>query len=680
MFVFVISSWTGQTLQNPTTIIHPAPKVMAEYEGPDDQPVDRPRPIFTYDDGSPVKFHIQKNLPQHMIEYLERLIADNGGTVTSEIVWKGFVLVDPRTAKGQRFQEKHTRHDRPQRYVVCYTFVAASITKGRMLEPQKMDNVLPIFEDEEKPVKVYLGLPPGASRTRALRKTITLYGGQVVDRTREAKVVIGDPTQATFRQLEKYRDPPRTYLEPLSWVKECLDTRKYSHSIVVLQPALPKQPGRPVGTGRTEYTPEEDKLLIQYIASKCPTLGGRSGNKIYKELCERPDLYRWSTTHTWQSWRNRYYKDMPRFNAAIARYLEARHLQLQVPPARQPQDQAGDNDDGDDNDDDDDDDDKDQLEYEEPASRANVVPRTAPKRPAPDDEDGRSEPETDQERTKARKRTRVDVQIEPNNDPNAQQLMFGHTGPPSEEEPQPWSGGTTSLGNASHPSTALASSTTRVSSGTNMSPPKRAARSSGGKNSVSVKAKGKMRAVQSEDSPPQEASGDPAGQEKREVSVEPVRPTRVTRQNSAQPQSTTHVEPVTNTTKRQARGAAKRAGDKAKVVASASSTRKPAKKPTPAPQPKPLPQDSSSSSHISDVSADALATEELLILQEQDEEQSNDMMLDAAPHAEDEDGELGSSNEESDSESMSPRILSMDTQQYMRRDLRQRPQRKPFDL
>ncbi|KAG8891485.1 hypothetical protein FRC00_013618, partial [Tulasnella sp. 408] len=187
---------------------------MAEYEGPDDQPVARARPIFTYDDGAPVKFHIQKNLPQHMIEYLERLIVNNGGAVTSEIVWKGYVLVDPRTAKGQRFQEKHTRDDRPQRYVVCYTFVAASVTKGRMLEPQKMENVTPIFEDDEKPVKLYVGLHPGASRTRALKKTITLYGGQVVDHAREAKVVIGDPTEPNFRQLEKYRDPPRTYLEP----------------------------------------------------------------------------------------------------------------------------------------------------------------------------------------------------------------------------------------------------------------------------------------------------------------------------------------------------------------------------------------------------------------------------------------------------------------------------------
>ncbi|KAG9050798.1 hypothetical protein FS837_002354 [Tulasnella sp. UAMH 9824] len=639
---------------------------MAEYEGPDDQPVARARPIFTYDDGAPVKFHIQKNLPQHMIEYLERLIVTNGGTVTSEIVWKGYVLVDPRTAKGQRFQKNHTRNDRPQRYVVCYTFVAASVTKGRMLEPQKMENVIPIFEDDEKPVKIYVGLHPGASRTRALKKTLTLYGGQVVELAREAKVVIGDPTEANFRQLEKYRDPPRTYLEPLSWVKGCLDARKYSHNIVVLPPALPKQPGRKPGTGRAEYTPEEDKLLIEYIATKCPTLGGRSGNKIYRDLCERPDLYEWSTAHTWQSWRNRYYKDMPRFNAAIARYLEARHLQLQAQPAHQPQDQ-------DSSSDDDDDDANDQLEYEEPANRANVAPKTAPKRPAPDDEDGRSESETDQERTKARKRTRVDAEIDPDAGLNAQELMFK-----AFEEPEPQSGRTTSFGNASHPSTTLASSTTRVSSGTNRSPPKPAARSSGGKTSVSAKAKGKMRAVQSEDSPPpQEANGDPAVQEESEAPVEPVRHTRVTRQTSAQPPATTHREPFTHATKRPARGAAKRAGDKAKVVAPASNTRKPAKKPALAARPKPPPQASSSSSHISDISADALAAEELLIPQEQDEEQPNDMVVDKA---EDEDEELESSSGESDSESAPPGILSMDTQQYMRRDLRERPQRKPFDL
>lgn len=161
---------------------------------------------------------------------------------------------------------------------------------------------------------------------------------------------------------------------------------------------------------------------------------------------------------------------------------------------------------------------------------------------------------------------------------------------------------------------------------------------------------------------------------------EQPRPTRATRKTSAQPPATTHPEPVTNATKRPARGAAKRAGDKAKVVAPASNTRKPAKKPAVAAQPKPPPQASSSSSHVSDISADALATEELLIPQEQDEEQSNDMAVDTAPHAEDEDEELESERGESDPEIAPPGILSMDTQQYMSRNLRDRPQRKPFDL
>lgn len=201
---------------------------------------------------------------------------------------------------------------------------------------------------------------------------------------------------------------------------------------------------------------------------------------------------------------------MARFNAAIARHLEAGHLRFPAPPRRQPQGQA------------DDDEDRDQLEYEEPEDQEDApAPRAASKRPAPQDEDsgGHSESDTDHERAAARKRPRKDLQTKPDNKLNAEQLMFEYLGWQQAENSR-----TTFLGDTSHPSTAVASSTTRISNGTHASPSKSAGRSSGGTNPMSEKARGKMRDVQSEDVPPVQVTGvEPAKRVEPRVSAEPVR-------------------------------------------------------------------------------------------------------------------------------------------------------------
>lgn len=69
-----------------------------------------------------------------------------------------------------------------------------------------------------------------------------------------------------------------------------------------------REPGainRPAKGGRTPYTPEEDRLLYRWVRDCLKNgTGTASGNEIYKQLeAKHP-------RHTWQSWRDRYLKQL----------------------------------------------------------------------------------------------------------------------------------------------------------------------------------------------------------------------------------------------------------------------------------------------------------------------------------------------------------------------------------
>ncbi|KAI9069447.1 hypothetical protein FKP32DRAFT_1586837 [Trametes sanguinea] len=74
---------------------------------------------------------------------------------------------------------------------------------------------------------------------------------------------------------------------------------------------------------RTPFTKEHDDLLAKYIAKYNPEMKGRSGRNLYQRLVEnRDNLWPFSKHHTWQSWRERYVRDQPRFDKMIRKYIK----------------------------------------------------------------------------------------------------------------------------------------------------------------------------------------------------------------------------------------------------------------------------------------------------------------------------------------------------------------------
>ncbi|KAG1731177.1 uncharacterized protein EDB91DRAFT_1252242 [Suillus paluster] len=99
------------------------------------------------------------------------------------------------------------------------------------------------------------------------------------------------------------------------------------------------------GTGRrvrTDFTTDEDILLVKFIATYNPTKQNRSGNTLYKRLVENASFshvdgkWNWSKTHPWPSWRDRYVKNADEFDRKIARYQKKKGINSEKQPSREP--------------------------------------------------------------------------------------------------------------------------------------------------------------------------------------------------------------------------------------------------------------------------------------------------------------------------------------------------------
>ena len=75
---------------------------------------------------------------------------------------KGYLLVDPESEKGERMMKRWNDPERPDRHVVCYTFVLVSVHKRALVPDKKMEGIAPVFMHEGDPVTIYVdrGLGP----------------------------------------------------------------------------------------------------------------------------------------------------------------------------------------------------------------------------------------------------------------------------------------------------------------------------------------------------------------------------------------------------------------------------------------------------------------------------------------------------------------------------------------
>ncbi|KAF8529674.1 hypothetical protein BU17DRAFT_8045, partial [Hysterangium stoloniferum] len=265
--------------------------------------------IFQVDDHA-IKFFIQKDLDEKVIEQLQKNIKRHGGRIEAKVPLQGFLLINPDTEEGQRLIDCWDTPDRPKRNLVPPTFVDACLDAGKLI-PQ-------VFRRDGVSLRINIHSCITGSLIDHLTSCILHSGGRVVNGF--ADVVVADEDWPGFQSLvERFDHYQNKYVEGIPWVEECIESGVYRNTPVVKK----NFGGRIAGSRRTDFTVEDDQYLAGYIAARLPdqTMRGRTGNKLYQDLCSKLDLYPWAQRHPWQSWRERYKNNVPRFRKLINAHL-----------------------------------------------------------------------------------------------------------------------------------------------------------------------------------------------------------------------------------------------------------------------------------------------------------------------------------------------------------------------
>ncbi|KAG6854693.1 hypothetical protein C0991_002404 [Blastosporella zonata] len=190
-----------------------------------------------------------------------------------------------------------------------------------------------VFEDQEgTPILFFLHRSIDNWSRNNLSKTIESHGGVVQRDGSNVDTVLVDPKRCSIEAVQltynvaSDRSKRDAWVEPMSFVKRCIGEGSVRHRM-----PNPKGMGGSVRAyrhwDREAFTEEDDDNLARHIALRIPdaTNGGRRGDGLYRELDmaydEDPVEFAWVKRHTWQSWRNRFNKNMERFEPMIDRHV-----------------------------------------------------------------------------------------------------------------------------------------------------------------------------------------------------------------------------------------------------------------------------------------------------------------------------------------------------------------------
>ncbi|KAG9128477.1 hypothetical protein FRC07_009700 [Ceratobasidium sp. 392] len=294
--------------------------------------------------GEPLHFHIHSAIPPKLKTELIHLIESHGGKVHKRLIdlhHSFYALVHPGSPRLAEYAAYVSSRDPPTERgtVVPYSFIRASIAARHVLTPAEFQSKpdashadsnttrawaplaltrgsrRPIHgsrSDERaqnptrstgdqlegdgdgwgelEPVAVHLHVTLAQDERTSLAVKIAKAGGDPTPSMSAARVIVANEDHAEFAQLKKrYEHSVNTYVESPSWIERCLVKGYYFHD------PLQKAPmgGRKPGADRNDFTTEDDTRLAQFIAKRIPNKseGGRTGNNLYKDLCDRTFIH-----------------------------------------------------------------------------------------------------------------------------------------------------------------------------------------------------------------------------------------------------------------------------------------------------------------------------------------------------------------------------------------------------
>lgn len=125
------------------TLTSVAPQEMAN-----GAPPEHPAQIFLDPTNSPLKFFLQKDIPEDVKATLAATIASLGGQIVPKVPIEGYILTQSDTEEEARLKNCWLVDNRPERYFVPYTYVdACRMAQSRI--PQ-------IFIQNSKPMRLHI--------------------------------------------------------------------------------------------------------------------------------------------------------------------------------------------------------------------------------------------------------------------------------------------------------------------------------------------------------------------------------------------------------------------------------------------------------------------------------------------------------------------------------------------
>lgn len=181
----------------------------------------------------------------------------------------------------------------------------------------------PIFQDTDgDPICFWLSRKLHPDVREELTEAIEQHGGQVVQRNQDATYALLSNTESLEKERNRYAASPIPTLRDVSPQYAKMIKESIEHRTLVVEQLRPKgMGGVKAGLYRSDFTKVDDLNLAKYLARKLPNKdeGGRRGTGVYAELMELAQYpeHAWVKRHTDQSWRNRYNKNMVKFDAMI---------------------------------------------------------------------------------------------------------------------------------------------------------------------------------------------------------------------------------------------------------------------------------------------------------------------------------------------------------------------------
>ncbi|CAE6446438.1 unnamed protein product [Rhizoctonia solani] len=294
----------------------------------------------------PLAFHLHSALPSKLKAELTHLIKTHGGKIHKRLIdlhRPFYALINPDSPQAPQYAKYVSSLPEGERgTIVPYSFVRASISAREIVLPVEFQSGHTHGHEESapwapltftrglgrqdpaigrektsssvgdgsaveddgwgglEPVTVHLHSTIGRDERRRLALKIAKAGGDPGSTITDARVVVADEDHAEFSRLRKqYEHSLRTYVEPVNWVARCLSKGRYFHDPIEKAPMS----GRKPGADRNDFTTEDDNNLARFIAKRIPNKseGGRTGNNLYKDLCERVILGNRGATATARS-------------------------------------------------------------------------------------------------------------------------------------------------------------------------------------------------------------------------------------------------------------------------------------------------------------------------------------------------------------------------------------------